>query len=57
MSFDLIIFDFDGVIADSERLACGVAALYASELGAPMSEDEGLDLFMGKRCWPTSKVW
>lgn len=49
MSFDLIIFDFDGVIADSERLACGVAALFATELGAPMSEAEGLELFMGRR--------
>jgi len=45
----LLIFDFDGVVADSETLACGIAAAYATELGAPISGAEGLDLFMGKR--------
>lgn len=45
----LLIFDFDGVIADSELLACGIAATYATELGAPMSAADGLRLFMGKR--------
>nr|WP_172448581.1 HAD-IA family hydrolase [Caulobacter mirabilis] len=37
------------MIADSERLACGVAAVLATELGAPTTEDEGLELFMGRR--------
>jgi HAD superfamily hydrolase (TIGR01509 family) len=45
----LFIFDFDGVVADSETLACGVAAAYATEIGAPMTAAEGLALLMGKR--------
>jgi HAD superfamily hydrolase (TIGR01509 family) len=45
----LIIFDFDGVVADSESLACAIAADFATELGAPMSAQDGLDSFMGKR--------
>jgi HAD superfamily hydrolase (TIGR01509 family) len=45
----LLIFDFDGVIADSETLACGIAATYATDLGAPMSAADGLRLFMGRR--------
>lgn len=49
MTVHLLIFDFDGVVADSEALACGIAAAYATELGAPTSAEEGLDLFMGKR--------
>jgi len=44
-----LIFDFDGVVADSETLACAIAAAYATELGAPMSGDQGLTRFMGKR--------
>ncbi|MEJ5979188.1 HAD-IA family hydrolase [Novosphingobium sp. PS1R-30] len=46
---ELIVFDFDGVIADSELLACGVAAAYATELGKPMSTQEGLERFMGRQ--------
>lgn len=49
MGPNLIIFDFDGVIADSEVVACEVAAAYATELGYPLSAEEGLSLFMGKR--------
>lgn len=45
----LLIFDFDGVIADSETLACGIAAAFSSDLGVAMSASEGLSLFMGKR--------
>lgn len=47
--FELLIFDFDGVVADSESLACAIAAAYATELGAPMSAQEGLNFMMGKR--------
>lgn len=45
----LLIFDFDGVVADSETLACSIAAAYATDLGAPISAHDGLLLFMGKR--------
>lgn len=49
MAPKLLIFDFDGVVADSETLACAIAAAYATDLGAPTRADEGLALFMGKR--------
>lgn len=45
----VLISDFDGVIADRETLACGIAAAYATDLGAAMTAREGLDAFMGKR--------
>lgn len=45
----LIIFDFDGVVADSEALANTVLADYVTELGAPMSVDDCLHAFMGKQ--------
>ena len=49
MTVEVVIFDFDGVIADSEGLACDVLARYVSELGVPMSRQEAIDRFTGKR--------
>jgi HAD superfamily hydrolase (TIGR01509 family) len=49
MTVGLLIFDFDGVIADSEGLANEVLARYATELGTPMSQQNALDRFAGKR--------
>jgi HAD superfamily hydrolase (TIGR01509 family) len=49
MTVDAVIFDFDGVVADSEGLACEVLARLATELGVPMSQREALDRFTGKR--------
>jgi HAD superfamily hydrolase (TIGR01509 family) len=45
----LIIFDFDGVIADSEVLANTVLAEVVSELGVPTTLDDALRRYMGKR--------
>lgn len=45
----LIIFDFDGVLADSETLANRVLAEIVSELGVPTTLDDSLRLYMGKR--------
>jgi beta-phosphoglucomutase-like phosphatase (HAD superfamily) len=45
----LIVFDFDGVVADSEVLANTVLAEFVTELGVPMSLDDSLRTFMGKR--------
>ena len=45
----LIIFDFDGVIADSETLACAVLAEIISELGRPITTDDAIRLFTGLR--------
>jgi beta-phosphoglucomutase-like phosphatase (HAD superfamily) len=53
----LIIFDFDGVVADSEHLAMQVLAEGLSGLGLPTTADEAVQLYMGKD-WPTAcKAW
>jgi HAD superfamily hydrolase (TIGR01509 family) len=45
----LIIFDFDGVVADSEVLANEALAQYLTELGRPTTFEDSLREFMGKR--------
>jgi len=45
----LIIFDFDGVIADSEVLSNTVLAECVSEAGLPTTLDDAYRLYMGKR--------
>jgi beta-phosphoglucomutase-like phosphatase (HAD superfamily) len=44
-----LIFDFDGVIADSETLANAVLAKAISDLGLPTTLDDALTRYMGKR--------
>ena len=44
-----IIFDFDGVLADSEVLSNSVIAEIVSEFGVPTSLDDAYRTFMGKR--------
>jgi beta-phosphoglucomutase-like phosphatase (HAD superfamily) len=44
-----LIFDFDGVIADSEALANTVLAETISALGRPTTLDDSLTRYMGKR--------
>lgn len=46
-----LIFDFDGVIADSEALANTVLAEVVSGLGRKTSLEDALTHYMGKR-WP-----
>ncbi len=45
----LLIFDFDGVVADSEALANTVLAEVVSELGMPTTLEDAYDRYMGKR--------
>lgn len=47
--FDLIIFDYDGVIADSELLNNAVMADLLSEIGLPTTLDDALASYLGKR--------
>lgn len=49
MGIGAIIFDFDGVIADSEFIAIAVAARLATELGYAVAPEDALVLFVGKR--------
>jgi len=44
----LLIFDFDGVVADSEALANSVLAETVSELGVPTTLDDAYKHYMGK---------
>ena len=46
---DLLIFDFDGVVADSEVLANTALAGYLTAAGRPTTLDDSIRLFMGKR--------
>jgi HAD superfamily hydrolase (TIGR01509 family) len=47
MPYDLVIFDNDGVLVDSEPLANRVLAAYLTELGHPTSYEDSLRDFMG----------
>ena len=46
--FELVIFDCDGVLVDSERIAVRVEAEYLAELGWPLSQAEIIERFMGR---------
>jgi HAD superfamily hydrolase (TIGR01509 family) len=44
---ELVIFDCDGVLVDSEAIALGCARKAFGELGVELSEDRTRDLFLG----------
>ncbi|HEY6709218.1 MAG TPA: HAD family hydrolase [Actinomycetota bacterium] len=46
--FELVIFDCDGVLVDSERIAVRVEAELLAELGWPLSQAEIIERFMGR---------
>ena len=46
--FDLVIFDCDGVLVDSERLSIRVDLVYLERLGWAMSEAEAVERFVGR---------
>jgi HAD superfamily hydrolase (TIGR01509 family) len=46
--FDLVIFDCDGVLVDSERLAVRTEVEILGSLGWPMTEAEVIDRFVGR---------
>ncbi|MFC9587913.1 HAD family hydrolase [Streptomyces yangpuensis] len=47
MGYDLVIFDNDGVLVDSEPLANNVLAGYLTELGHPTTYEESVRDYMG----------
>jgi HAD superfamily hydrolase (TIGR01509 family) len=47
-ALQLVIFDCDGVLVDSERLAVRVEVAGLAELGWPLSESEVVERFMGR---------
>lgn len=46
--FDLVIFDCDGVLVDSERLSIRLDAVLLAQLGWPMPETEIVERFVGR---------
>ena len=47
--FDLVIFDCDGVVVDSERISHDVFGAFMRSLGATLSEAEMHERFLGRR--------
>lgn len=47
-AFDLVIFDLDGVLIDSEVISCGCLAEALAAHGLPLSVDEVMDRFLGR---------
>ncbi|MFD9789342.1 HAD family hydrolase [Streptomyces sp. NPDC059070] len=45
---ELVIFDCDGVLVDSERIAVRVQVALGAELGWPLAEDEVIRRFIGR---------
>lgn len=48
MSPELVIFDCDGVLIDSEIIACDIEARALSHIGYPVSPEEVAERFLGK---------
>lgn len=46
-SFELVIFDCDGVLIDSERLAVRLESQLFTDMGWPMTESEATERFVG----------
>ena len=46
--FDLIIFDCDGVLVDSERIAVPIDVIVLERLGWPLTEAEVIERFVGR---------
>ena len=47
MSFDLVIFDCDGVLVDSEVISCRAHAQTLTRHGYPITADQVLERFLG----------
>ncbi|MEV7520272.1 HAD family hydrolase [Streptomyces sp. NPDC091371] len=45
---ELVIFDCDGVLVDSERIAARVQVVLGAELGWPLTEQEVVERFIGR---------
>jgi HAD superfamily hydrolase (TIGR01509 family) len=46
--FDLVIFDCDGVLVDSERISVRIDVQVLAELGWPLTETEVIERFVGR---------
>ena len=48
MNFDLIIFDCDGVLVDSEVISCRAHAETLTRHGYPITSEQVLERFLGR---------
>src|SRR6478609_778264 len=48
LKFDLVIFDCDGVLVDSELLSCQCLSEVLAEFGIALSQEQALELFLGR---------
>ena len=48
MTTELVIFDCDGVLIDSERIAVRIDAMVLAQLGWHLSEDQVVERFLGR---------
>ena len=48
VNFDLIIFDCDGVLVDSEVISCRAHAATLNRYGYPITQDQVFDRFLGR---------
>ena len=55
MRYDLIIFDYDGVVADSEVLSSTILAEQLTALGMPTTLEDVLARYVGRR-WRDNRV-
>ena len=55
--FDLVIFDCDGVVVDSEILSCGCLAESFRAYGIPCTLDEAIDRFVGRSVAAVEAYW
>ena len=57
MAVELVIFDCDGVLVDSERLSVRVESELLHELGWPLTETDVLERFVGRSdTYPLSEI-
>ena len=52
---ELIIFDCDGVLVDSERIAVPIDRVVLAELGWNMTEHEVVERFLGRSEWAMAR--
>ena len=48
LAWDLVIFDCDGVLVDSERIGVRIDVRVLAELGSPLTEAEVIERFVGR---------
>ena len=55
MNYDLVIFDCDGVLVDSERITSRVFCDMLAELGLELTQEEMFQRFVGQ-AWSLSRT-